>query len=243
MNISNQHTLQRKVWFDLTIHFARRGCENINSLKKDAYSFKTDDVGREYVEMNYNEKLKNHQGFDNTENLDAKPRMYASTQGSTECPVESLRLYMSKLNPTNPLLFQQPRQKVDKTDTIWYTSRPVGAKKISGFMAKLSEDAGLSRRYTNHCVRATTITMLSHAGVSNRAITRITKHRNEGSLKHYEQDSSENQKRNFADILLQENVNSKKMYLHHRRQSQLLIARWKSQAHHLQTCQIICKSA
>ncbi len=173
-------------------------------MKKDAYIFKTDDVGREYVEMKYNEKLKNHQGTENTENMDSKPRRYASGKEENNCPVKSLKLYLSKLNPDNELLFQQPKQKVKPDDEIWYTSRPVGAKTISGFMSKLSTDAKLSKRYTNHCIRATTITLLSHAGVSNRAITRITKHRNEESLKHYERDSSDEQKRQFGDILLQE---------------------------------------
>lgn len=208
MSTENQYTLQKKVWFDLTINFARRGCENINSLKKDAYVFKTDDTGREYVEMKYNEKLKNHQGVENTENLDSKPRMYTSTQDTKSCPVKSLKLYLSKLHPENDLLFQQPRQKIEKQETIWYTTRPVGSKTISGFMAQLSSEAGLSQRYTNHCVRATTITMLSHAGVSSRAITRISKHRNETSLKHYERDSSDQQKRDFANIILQESSNS-----------------------------------
>ncbi len=98
------------------------------------------------------------------ENMDSKPRMYASGKEENNCPVKSLKLYLSKLNPDNELLFQQPKQKVKPDDEIWYTSRPVGAKTISGFMSKLSTDAKLSKRYTNHCIRATTITLLSMLG-------------------------------------------------------------------------------
>jgi len=204
-NEMNAYALQKKVWFEISLAFARRGCENIQDLKKDAYVFRTDDTGREYVEMAFNEKLKNHQGIDMTKNMDSKPRMYASKSGSMSCPVKALKFYLSKLNSEGDRLFQQPKQKFKIENPVWYTTRPVGQKTISAFMSKLSTEAGLSRRYTNHCVRATTVTLLSHAGVTNRAITRITKHRNEKSLEYYETDSSDEQKRSYSDILLQEN--------------------------------------
>ena len=68
-------------------------------------------------------------------------------------------------------------------------------------MRKISLDAGLSRVYTNHCVRATTITLLAHAGVETREIMKISGHRNEASVRCYNADSSSHQKRTYSGII------------------------------------------
>ena len=52
-------------------------------------------------------------------------------------------------------------------------------------LKELSVAAGLCQVYTNHCVRATAITLWSDAGLSNRHIMTISGHRNENSLKSY----------------------------------------------------------
>ena len=76
-NVDQPKTLQRKVWFDIALTFARRGRENLQYLKKDAFTFKKDDTGLEYVEMTYNEATKNHPGVKSDTNHDSKTRMYA----------------------------------------------------------------------------------------------------------------------------------------------------------------------
>ena len=192
--------LQRKVWFDIALAFARRGRENLQSMKKDAFAFKTDDTGDEYVEMTYNEATKNHPGVKSDTNHESKPRMYA-VNGSDSCPVNSLRLYLSKLNPESELLFQQARNRVLATDNVWYTTRPVGPRTLGDMMKVISKEAKLSQIYTNHSVRATTVTLLSHAGVDTRENMRITQHRNEASVKSYNRDSSDAQKRQYSAIL------------------------------------------
>ena len=93
-SLDQPKTLQRKVWFDIALAFARRGRENLQSMKKNAFAFKTDDTGDEYVEMTYNEATKNHPGVKSDTNHESKTRMYA-VNGSDSCPVNSLRLYLS----------------------------------------------------------------------------------------------------------------------------------------------------
>ena len=52
-------------------------------------------------------------------------------------------------------------------------------------MKNISSAAKLSRTYTNHCVRATTSTLLGHKGVTPRLIKNITGHKKDESLQHY----------------------------------------------------------
>ena len=91
--------------------------------------------------------------------------------------------------------------RVLATDGVWYTTRQVGPRTLGDMMKVISKEAKLSQIYTNHSVRATTATLLSHAGVDTREIMRITQHRNEGSVKSYNRDSSDAQKRQYSAIL------------------------------------------
>ncbi|KAK3096570.1 hypothetical protein FSP39_001389 [Pinctada imbricata] len=191
-------SLQRKVWFDITLNFARRGRENLRQLKFDCFNFAQDENGCEYVEMAYNESTKNHQG-DNLKDRDfeCRPRMYAS--GGASCPISSLRKYLELRNPKTDHLFQRPKDSVQ--NGVWYNSAPIGERTLNDMMKVISKDAGLSRVYTNHCVRATTITLLSHAGVETREIMKISGHRNESSIRSYNTDSSSTQKRAYSGII------------------------------------------
>ena len=110
-------------------------------------------------------------------------------------------LYLSKFNPESEVFFQQARNIVLLSDDVWYTTRPVGLRTLSDMMKVISTKAKLSEVYTNHSVRATTITLLSHAGVDTRSIIRNSQHKNEGSVKSYNRDSSDAQKRQYSAIL------------------------------------------
>ncbi len=52
-------------------------------------------------------------------------------------------------------------------------------------MATLSETANLSQRYTNHCLRSTSIAAMDEAGIDIRHIMQITGHKNEASVRAY----------------------------------------------------------
>ena len=100
-----------------------------------------------------------------------------------------------------PHFFHQPRVQISNTEDIWYTSRLLGDRMLHDIMKKTYIDAILSKIYTNHCVRATTISWLAHAGIPSREIMRISGHRCEGSLTSYNTDSPDRQKRLNSSIL------------------------------------------
>ena len=68
-------------------------------------------------------------------------------------------------------------------------------------MKELSKAANLSQVYTNHCIRATAITLWSDAGLSNRHIMTLSGHRNENSLKSYNARPSSQQLQVCSNVL------------------------------------------
>ena len=122
----------------------------------------------------------------------------------------ALSLYISKLNPKREALFQQPRRDWNEsaiTPEIWYENRPFGGNTLGNIMKEISTKAKLSKVYTNHCVRATAITLWSQAGLWDPHRTcHISGHRSPNSLQqkkksHYNSRPSSTQLRKCSDVL------------------------------------------
>ena len=73
-------------------------------------------------------------------------------------PVGSFEFYISRLHASCQALFQTPNH-FKKAESRWFRNEPLGKKK------NISSKAELSERYTNHCIRASTITALYQRGV------------------------------------------------------------------------------
>ena len=193
-------SLQRLVWFYLEFHFCRRGSEGLRELRKDSFIVKEDDEGVKYVTMTYNEKTKNHPGGETSiGGKSTLKRMYAT--GTNICPVAAVELYVSKLSPESDDFFQRPRKQVDQDDQMWYTKQPLGVNTLGSMLSRISKDADLSRVYTNHSVRATTITALNDAGFETRVIMAVSGHRSEASVRNYCTDINQAQKRQTSNAL------------------------------------------
>ena len=85
--------------------------------------------------------------------------------GRITCPVESFLKYQSKLNKELPWLWQRPADSFYPDDETWFQKSPLGKNTLSSMMSKISRQGELSRRYTNHSIRSTAITVLDEAGV------------------------------------------------------------------------------
>ncbi|XP_072019687.1 uncharacterized protein [Amphiura filiformis] len=194
-------SLQHMVYVMITLHFCRRGREGLTTLRKDSFIFRYDDVGTEYATMSHLQSTKNHKG-DQTNDPDNKQerRMYATQ--SDQCPVAALKLYLSKLNPKQDSFFQRPKsmKKWVRSDTTWYEDAPVGKNILGNMMSTISDQAQLSQRYTNHCLRATSISTLIHAGFSRSDVKTLSGHRCDASLDSYFQPSRA-QKRKLSDTI------------------------------------------
>ena len=174
--------LQHKVYYELTLHFGRRAREGLHDLEQKDFVFKCDSEGIEYATLAYNPAEKNHTGLsqDGTEH---EQRMYGT--GKPDCPLKTLKMYLSKLTPSNTAFFQTPKAKGWKLSTLWYTRSPVGVNTIGKFMPTISVIAKLSKVYTNHCIRATCVTTLRNAGCQVNDIKSVTGHKSTASIDSY----------------------------------------------------------
>ena len=104
--------------------------------------------------------------------------MYAT--GESVCPVKSFKMYVSKLNPA---LFQRPkknsREDAESLD-VWYDNQVVGLKTLTTKTKVISVRAGLLRVYTNHSIRAMSVTILDKCGFEACHIMSVSGHRQAG---------------------------------------------------------------
>ena len=62
---------------------------------------------------------------------------------------------------------------------------PFGVNTLGNMMKEISTAAKLSQIYTNHSVRAISVTLLDRAGIPVHRIMQLSGHRNEASVKVY----------------------------------------------------------
>ena len=198
---NNPTGLQRRVFMEIMIHFGRRGREGLCQLKKSSFQI-CQNEGKEYIKMALNEQEKMKQG---TEKIEEGKQAIMSEQ-QQNCPVASFKKFVSLLNPEEEALFTKPLKNW-RTSTAWYSKQKLGANSVGTMMKLISTEAKLSKMYTNHCLRATTATILAQSGVQDRDIANVTGHKNPQSLQHYINNPSIEKKRALSTIL-HENMSS-----------------------------------
>ena len=129
--------LQEKVFFDIIHYGGRRGRENLRSLKKDSFVFGSEETSREYAELAHNEHTKNHHTMN--EAPQSKPCIYETHKPN--CPVLSLKKYISKLNPTATFLFCRPithRNFQAQFEDTCFTEQVIGIHLLGNLMKRIS---------------------------------------------------------------------------------------------------------
>ena len=192
--------LSQAVWFILAFNLGCRGREIYRQLKKEGIRFSVDDTGKEYATIDQSVIEKNHQGGPSRDDqVKEHTRIY-------DCPLGPhtilglLKLYLSKLHPDCIWLFQQCRSYATE-EGPWYKNEPLGVNSLGSMMKQIGEAAGLNGTYTNHCVRATTITVLFNAGVEIQNIQSRTGHRSVQGLQPYIGNPTAEKRRDQAAIL------------------------------------------
>ncbi|MGH0188350.1 UNVERIFIED_CONTAM: hypothetical protein FKN15_029451 [Acipenser sinensis] len=181
LGFQNPQSLVNKVWFDVQLHFTKRGSEMHRDLPHDAFRILRAPSGRRYATFRYPAKGK--RGYGDPERAG---KMY-DVPGDPYCPVFSLELYLSKLPPDPPAFYLRPVNLTPsqmQQQPVWYKREPMGVNYLGTMMPRLSSEARLSRRYTNHSLRSTAIRLLYDAGLGPREIMEVTGHRSDSAIRY-----------------------------------------------------------
>lgn len=154
LDISTPQNLQLKAWFLIQFHLALRGRENSHEITKDDIIISTENYVK-YIELR-DMMTKNHRGETSEKSNNAK--MFSTS--ASNCPVQCVEQYLSKLHPDNKYIWQRPKRNYQQSCVPWYDNQKIGINKIGTFMKTMCEVAGLSKIYSNHSPRATCITIL-----------------------------------------------------------------------------------
>ena len=195
LDVGDPVKLTQFCWFHLSIHFALRSKEIQTTIRKSDIVFETDSEGKEYASLRRDFLAKNCPGG-------IKGREYKSC-GRLQEPrqVEALKKLLAKLHPVVERLFQRGlKGNQSESKPTWFMKAPLDPTVLGDMLGRISEAARLSRRYTNRCLRATSIGFLKDSGFDDRAVCRLTGHKNPQSLESYCR-SSENEKQALARAL------------------------------------------
>ena len=159
---NNTKVLLHKVFFDILYYTGRCGKEGLRNLNKKSFEVKTGVDNVDYIQLTFNEKTKKNQGDKSSSGqlaLHNDNHIISAQTHETLCPVKSFKKYISLLNDKCDSFFQYPSKNKKAFD-----NKPIGKNSLAEMMKDISKLANLSRIYTNHCVRKTTVTALHRQG-------------------------------------------------------------------------------
>ena len=90
----------------------------------------------------------------------------------------------------------------DPNVTVLFEKTKIGPNTLAQMLPALCKLADTNAPYANHTLRATGIVLLKEAGFSDRDICKLSGHRNEASLSHYDPGNSIEKKASMAHALL-----------------------------------------
>ena len=175
--------LQRKVQFDLRLYFFRRGMENMEEMQKDHFKLDFNPENERWRVIKAKDELtKNHR-----EAGAIVSGVMPENPNDPLCPVKSYVKYHGHLNPENNFLWQLPLKNVNmEHDSVWYSRAHIGKNPLAKFMSNVSKYCGLSKIYTNHCIRVTGASILTRMQFSASEIMSVTGHKLVQSLAIYQ---------------------------------------------------------
>ncbi|KAK2547374.1 hypothetical protein P5673_032672, partial [Acropora cervicornis] len=105
---------------------------------------------------------------------------YANDEEPAMCLVRLYKKYLERC----PKTAVQGNNK--STNEVWFTSTPVGHKKIGNVVRKMCKDAGLQGQFSNRSLRAKTATRGLEKGISDKLIVERTGYRDIRSLQRHQ---------------------------------------------------------
>ena len=129
-----------------------------------------------------------------------KFHLYILSDADERCPVKTFVRYKRMLPPGCDILFPRSRKTPNKHG-FYFNNAPIGHNKLGKMITELSEKYGLSKKYTNHSLRAASVHILDSAQFPSRHIMTVTGHKAETSLKTYTGYTNEATKKDMSDAI------------------------------------------
>ena len=176
-------------------------------MKPAMLSLRATPQGEEYFELNREfpgslPATKNHQGGLSNAEDESDAEIFALPE-SAKCLVKTIKNYLSHLNPMLDCLF--PREKARSfnpdEDKVWYCNSPLGVNILDSMLKLMSSRAGIQPHLMNHCLRATSVTVLSDNNCETRHIKSVTGHKSDHSIESYNDRPSLDQQKKMSEAL------------------------------------------
>lgn len=190
LDLTKAKGLQRKIFIDIIVYFGVRGREELRQMTFNSFKEESNAVGERWFRV-IPTFDKNHR--EEVDQSDFDGGVIPLISNSSMCPFTSLKKYISKRNRRIEAFWQRPKENVNDEMPIWYDGAPLGKCTLENMMKDISKELNLSKVYTNHCGRATTVCTLKENGFSDREVMSVTKHKSSQSLIAY--DNVENKKK------------------------------------------------
>ena len=187
LGLETPESLMQTAWFNIMLHFGKRGRENMREMTAEDIQFHKSSSGLEYITL-VERATKNHQGGLNSSENEAAAVM-SEMPGNPRCPVLAVKTYLSKRNKQCQALWQKPKNHKTMTfspaEDVWYCNSPLGKHKLENLLSEMSKKAGLATIYTSHCLRATSVTILKASGLENARVKSVTGHKTDSAVENY----------------------------------------------------------
>ena len=198
---SSGETVQRTVWWFLSLHFGWRGRDEARKVCWGDVVLKGG-AGGEYLEWDTERGTKTRDGRECEERRRYNPTAYPSE--SDRCPIKAYKLFAAHrpqeaLHPNSPFFLTIDLSK-SATDNIWYKPKPMGKNSLGKILALAREKCGLQGKVANHSVRKTGISTLLDYGVPELYVAQHSGMKSTESLKSYKR-ASLTQQRTMSDVL------------------------------------------
>ena len=188
---SNPEGLLRTTFYLIGLNFGMRAGDEHRNLSSTNFSFHTDSEGREYLLYSEGVSITNQGGLKHRKLTPRSSRAYANCECPERCVVRIVDTYTRRC-PKDSLLnafYLKPLQKF-KGKSVWYSTVPLGHNKLNSMVKTMMSEAGVEGYYTNHSLRATTVSRLLENDVDNKMIKGVTGHRSK-ALQGYKRETEE----------------------------------------------------
>lgn len=209
-NIDEPEGLQKRFFHIASYELAWRGGEAVNCK---IYYFKEekDQDGTPTGRIEYNTIFSKTAQGGSKKLTDSKWLTKNDTDESI-CPVQLFNLLLKKRNEniTTDRLFLTPNRFWKTIHSKgWYKNVPLGINTISSWTKNSAAKIGLdiiNNKITNHSHRASTVSQLAKAGVSDQQLIKITGHSSSQSIKPYLQIDPEHHENLVSNLRENENT-------------------------------------